>query len=75
MNLSKHQAQTRATEIIDRIHNTGKAMAVFEAAQDIAVISTTSNRYHDWLNQGRALVGVYDECCPWHWLANDLEGA
>lgn len=74
MNLSKRQAEARANEIIDRIHNTGKAMAVFEGGHDISVISTTSNRYHDWLNQGRALIGVYDECCPFHWLVSDLEG-
>lgn len=74
MNLSKHQADARATEIIDRIHNTGKAMAVFDSGNEIAVISTTSARYHTWLDQGRPLVGVYDECCPFHWLASDLEG-
>ncbi len=74
MNLSKHQAEQRAEEILSRIHNTGKALAVFDADDDIFVISTTSVRYKDWLNRGRSLIGVYDENCPFHWLASDLEG-
>lgn len=74
MNLSKHQAEQRAEEIICRILNTGKPLAVFEAGEDINAVSTTSARYQDWLHQGRILVGVYDECCPVHWLASDLEG-
>ena len=68
------KAYRRAEEIIRRILDNGKQIAVFWRNGEIAAIPTNGKVCAKYFaEESYPLLGVYDEACPLHWLAADLQ--
>ena len=72
--MNELQTIRRAEEIIRCILDDGIPIAVYRRNGEIAALPTDGKRCAAYMAEDTyPLIGIYDECCPVHWLAADIQ--